>query len=89
MNITFIIGNGFDLNLGMSTKYSDMYEEYVKSPSSSETIQKFKNELAARTPYDKWTDFEMGMADYAKSFSSEKELTECVRDFKNLKVIER
>ena len=82
MNITFIIGNGFDLNLNMRTKYSNMYSGYLQTPSKSTVIQKFKNELANRKPYDKWSDFEIGMSDYAKKLSSEKELIECVRDFK-------
>lgn len=82
MNVTFIIGNGFDLGIGMRTSYSDIYDSYIKTPSNSEVIKNFKNELSNREPYDKWSDFEMGMAEYAKSLSSEKELIECLRDFK-------
>jgi hypothetical protein len=29
-NITFILGNGFDLNLGLKTRYTDFYPEYIK-----------------------------------------------------------
>ncbi len=83
MNITFIIGNGFDLNLGMKTQYSDMYKGYIETPSATKVIEDFKGSLSHRKPYDRWTDFEMGMADYAKKLSSEKSLIECVRDFKN------
>ena len=82
MNITFIIGNGFDLNLGMKTQYSDMYKGYIETPSENKVIEIFKGSLSQRKPYDRWTDFEMGMADYAKKLSSEKSLIECVRDFK-------
>lgn len=39
--ITFIIGNGFDLNLGMKTRYRDVYDSYVTSPSKSEVIGVF------------------------------------------------
>lgn len=81
--ITFIIGNGFDLGMGMKTSYSDIYEEYIKSPSNSPVISEFKKELSNRTAYDKWSDFEMGMAEYSKKLSSESELIECVRDFKD------
>ena len=28
MNITFIIGNGFDLGLGLKSSYEDFYNEY-------------------------------------------------------------
>ena len=30
MNITFLIGNGFDIGLGMPTRYEDFYEHYCK-----------------------------------------------------------
>ena len=80
--ITFILGNGFDLSLHMETSYSDVYRTYVDTDSSSDTIATFKKELRNRTPFDKWADFEMGMAEYAESLSSEDELIECVRDFK-------
>lgn len=80
--ITFILGNGFDLSLHMETSYSHIYRTYVDAPSSSNTIAAFKNELKCRTPFDKWSDFEMGMAEYAASLPSEEEFIECVRDFK-------
>lgn len=84
--VTFIIGNGFDIGLGMKTRYSDIYDGYVKTPSASSVIQKFKEDLSQRTLYDKWSDFEMGMAEYAKTLASEDELVECVRDFKGYMV---
>lgn len=80
--ITFILGNGFDLSLHMETSYSHVYSTYVDTPSSSDVIAAFKNELKNRKPFDRWSDFEMGMAEYAESLSSEEELVECVRDFK-------
>lgn len=81
--VTFIIGNGFDLGLNMKTSYSDVYDTYVKTSSATTAIKLFKEELSRRTKYDKWSDFEMGMADYAATLSSEAELIECVRDFKS------
>lgn len=80
--ILFIIGNGFDLGLGMKTKYENIYETYIEVPSESNIIKDFKSTLSKRQPYDKWSDFEIGMAEYAKTLSSENELIECVRDFK-------
>lgn len=82
--ITFIIGNGFDLGLGMKTKYTHVYDGYIKSPSPTAVIKLFKEELArkAKNNYENWSDFEMGMAAYAQTLENEKELVECVRDFK-------
>jgi hypothetical protein len=80
MYVTFIIGNGFDLSLGMKTRYTDVYAEYMKEKSNNPTIQALKKELANN--YENWTDFEMGMAEYAGKLKDERELIECVRDFR-------
>ena len=80
MYVTFIIGNGFDLSLGMKTRYTDVYAEYIKEKSNNPTIQALKKELANN--YENWTDFEMGMAEYAGKLKDERELIECVRDFR-------
>ena len=86
--ITFILGNGLDLGLGMKTKYTDVYDDYIKSPSASDIIAHFKEELKskANNNYENWSDFEMGMAAYAKTLETENELIECVRDFKGFMV---
>ena len=86
-NITFILGNGFDLNLGMDTRYSDMYKGYIEQPSIIGYIDKFKKHLNDQAPiFEKWGDFEMAMAEYAKTLSSEEEFVGCVRDFKGYMV---
>ena len=36
MNITFLIGNGFDLNIGLATKYSDFLKKYTE-PSGKDS----------------------------------------------------
>lgn len=38
MNITFLIGNGFDLNLGLDTRYTDFLNEYRAEKSPEETV---------------------------------------------------
>ncbi len=80
--IAFILGNGFDLQLGMKTRYSDVYKTYIRLPSESLTIERFKDHLKREKKSEKWSDFEMGMAEYSEVLSSESELIECVRDFK-------
>ena len=83
-NITFIIGNGFDINLGMKTQYANVYDGYIATPSSNDNIAAFKNSLKAdrMCRYKLWSDFEMGMGEFAQSFESENAFIECVRDFK-------
>lgn len=84
MGVTFLIGNGFDLNLGLKTRYTDMYDSYVKSKSKSGVIARFKRDLQneEHNHYENWSDFEMGMAKYAFTFSAEEDFIMCIRDFK-------
>ena len=51
MNITFLIGNGFDLNLGLSTSFSSFVNSYKVLPSEpdSKHIIDFKNEIKNNT----------------------------------------
>ena len=42
MNVLFILGNGFDINLGLHTGYQDFYEYYLKQPSTNPVIVKLK-----------------------------------------------
>lgn len=74
-----IIGNGFDLNCGLKTRFEDVYTEYILTASDSKVIDELKKNISKdiRT----WADFEMEMARYAKRLSSEDEFTECVNDF--------
>lgn len=83
MEITFLLGNGFDLRLGMKTRFIDMYEGYTAQKSSSDAVKKFKDLLKSDWPkYKNWGDFEIAMAQNAKRFDDEASFIECLRDFK-------
>lgn len=45
MNIVFLIGNGFDISLGLKTSYRDFAKYYVQKPSSHPSIEKLKKEI--------------------------------------------
>lgn len=53
MNITFLIGNGFDINLGLNTWYSNFYPYFIEKASESNMIRAWikKSELM-------WADLE-------------------------------
>lgn len=42
MNITFMIGNGFDRNLGLKTTYLDFIRWYKQTPAKTETLREFR-----------------------------------------------
>lgn len=79
MSTLFIIGNGFDLNCGAKTSYQDVYKEYIKEPSEDPVIKSFKKSII--TESDKWSDFEIGMGQYAKELENEVDFINCARDF--------
>lgn len=71
VNITFIIGNGFDLNLGLKTSYTDFYKIYVEDADEekNELIQYFKKSIPVssetKTKIENWSDFEKAMGEYS------------------------
>lgn len=73
MRIVFILGNGFDLNLGIPTGYQDFYDFYLKQPSKSKDVSKVKAFLE-RERYTKWADLEVGLGNYTSSVESIQEL---------------
>ncbi len=79
MSTLFLIGNGFDVNCGMKTRYTDVYKGYVKEKSTNSILEKFKKTIESNL--ETWGDFEMAMAQYAQRLYSEEEFLECVRDF--------
>ena len=64
MNITFLLGNGFDIGLGLETGYENFYDKYsVILPTDNKNINSFKTMLQDRNLDDKkkiidWSDFE-------------------------------
>ena len=56
MNITLIIGNGFDLNLGLPTSYKHFYEYYL-SPQHEDNNRKIREIMEKDLP--NWADLEI------------------------------
>ena len=81
MNITFLIGNGFDLGLGLKTKFSDFLPIYLKTESKNFNILKFKEEI--RNKIENWSDFELQLGAYTEEFGAEdwEKFIEQKRDF--------
>ena len=74
MNITYLIGNGFDIKLGLRNRYIDFYKSYVATPSMSDpqVVKTFKAEInnfikkelnKEDTAID-WRDLEVALGKY-------------------------
>lgn len=84
MNITFLVGNGFDISCGLHSSYKDFYNWYCRQPSASTTIEDFKQSISIDISAGliNWSDFEIGLGKYAAHFtpSTVSQLIECYED---------
>ena len=63
MRTLFVLGNGFDINLGLRTSYQDFYDYYLKQPSEDADILALKDHLKGER-YKTWADLELGLGAY-------------------------
>lgn len=62
MQILFILGNGFDISLGMKTEYKNFCSSYQETESDSEVIKKLKSHI--QCDIDTWSDLELALGNY-------------------------
>ena len=76
MKTTFLIGNGFDLNLGFRTKYSDFFNAYLSKNMEHPTpgIERFRKGLIGSPAY--WSDLELALGRFSENFDDETEYIE-------------
>lgn len=67
MNITFLIGNGFDLSLGLKTRYTDFYKFYKEKSTADANINKLKIDIDGNS--ETWADAELALGQYTQNFS--------------------
>jgi len=85
--VTFIIGNGFDIRVGLKTKYPDFYEVYSKcQKEDSKTIIEFKDNILKDKSHGwkNWSDFELQMGKHSNEFQGKtliEDFIECFNDF--------
>lgn len=78
MDFVYLIGNGFDRNLGLNTDYKSFYDWYVNEESKHPAIAKLKSEISSN--YEDWSDLEEGIGLYLESIDSVEETREIHKD---------
>lgn len=78
MNVVYIIGNGFDLQLGLPTSYSDFYRYYTSLESKSESIKKLKESIKDKPR--EWSDLELALGQFTSQTESVQEFCEAYDD---------
>lgn len=86
MNITFLIGNGFDLNLGLKTGYTNFLEYYTHDErKKTALIEDFVKNILENRPL--WSGAEVAFGEYTASFDGTERTVEnycdCHEDFCN------
>ena len=81
MIITFLIGNGFDRNLGLKTTYADFVKHYKTIPQKSETLKNFQEYIQDNE--ELWSSAEIAMGEYTSQFEKGAAIafSECHTDF--------
>ncbi|MCI9423497.1 MAG: hypothetical protein HFG81_12435 [Dorea sp.] len=81
IGVTFLIGNGFDINVGLKTRYTDFYRYYIpkKNDELSNEIEK---------DISKWSELELSLGRFTKELKDKKifwkceaALEECLLDY--------
>lgn len=84
MKVIYLIGNGFDLNLGLKTSYSDFYTYYLNIESNDIQIAQLKEHLKHDKDnegrYQYWSDLEIAMGEYTKEFSRREDMEKVYND---------
>lgn len=81
MNIVYLIGNGFDLSVGLPTAYSDFYKYYLSQNTEDEEIIKFKKSI--ETTPDYWSDLEKALGQYTINLDTEEKINAIHKDLIN------
>lgn len=81
VNITFLIGNGFDLNLGFRTRYIDFLNNHYLSQAIlyDSRIIKFKDMLSVSK--ESWADAELEFGKITRDFADESSFLLCHANF--------
>lgn len=71
MDITFLVGNGFDISAGLDTSYGSFYKWYCSQPSRTTHIKGFKQDIQndIKDGGKNWSDFEIGLGKYTSDFA--------------------
>ncbi|NLI20086.1 MAG: hypothetical protein GX418_00840 [Clostridiales bacterium] len=70
MNVTWMIGNGFDLGVGLKTSYQDFLTGYLKKTARSPQVNRDKGLIRKewKNPECNWSDMELRLGHFTTQF---------------------
>lgn len=89
MNIVFLIGNGFDINLNLNTSYAGFYDYLSKKYLCDDSVPKMEKRIIESIESDKskpkeeklWSDFEIGLGKFTVEITADE-----IEDFNNARL---
>lgn len=78
MKILFFLGNGFDLNLGFKSKYSDFYKYYQSIKDDNPILVSLKKDITNK--YRNWSDLELALGEYTAKLKNRDEIDIVMED---------
>jgi hypothetical protein len=86
ISILYLIGNGFDISVGLKTRYKDILSKYLEDDMYSAQFEFFKRNLNEH--FDAWCDFEEQLGKFTGEFDIEniEIFLNAVRDFRKYMV---
>ena len=90
MEITLILGNGFDKNLGLKTSYKEFYGWYKNKPSGDKIVDKMKESIRCFVEGNNkgqeiinWGDAELALGEFSNSCKDKEEFILCYNDLED------
>lgn len=80
MNTVFIIGNGFDINLGMETRFKNFLDYYLTVETDSDLIKELKKDISEKI--NDWSDLEKELGKYTEKVTTPEDFFKVYRDIK-------
>ena len=81
MDITFLIGNGFDIRMGIASAYKKVEAHYIGLDKTDPCLQSFQQSMSNNG--DHWSNFESAIGQYTIEFSDDgqSDFQICLNDF--------
>ena len=79
MNITYLIGNGFDISCGLKTKYPDFLNNYLTSTEDDKDVCFLKGRINENL--STWADAEYAFGQLTQCIVDPKKFTKCFNHF--------
>lgn len=78
MQILYIIGNGFDLNIGLKTSYKYFFDYYKSKESPNKNVEKLKKNISEN--FNSWSDLELALGGYTNELKTLEEFDQVFED---------